>query len=97
MYKKIIYLNDKKHFGNELVVYKGEINYLIIINDRDGQAYYFVDNKFEFLYPMNTYMKNINFNFDFNNIKEEIDQSFNLDLSHYGHSVCPEFIKTLIN
>lgn len=96
MYKKIIHFKDKKHFGSQIVIYKSESNYLIIMKDRDGQSYYFLDNKLEFLYPMNTFMKKINFKFDFDNIREEINQSFELDLSQYGHSVCPEFIKNLI-
>ena len=45
---------------------------------------------------MNTFMEKNNFNFDFDSIIEEINQSFELDLSQYGHSVCPEFIKNLI-
>lgn len=96
MYKKIIHFKDKKHFGSQIVIYKSEINYLIIMKDRDGQSYYFLDNKLEFFYPMNTYMKNTNFNFDFDNVKEEINQNFELDLLQYGHSTCPEFIKKLI-
>ena len=96
MYNIIIHFKDKKHFGSQIAIYKSEINYLIIIKDRDEQSYYFLDNKLEFFYPMNTYMKNINFNFDFDNVKEKINQSFELDLSQYGSSVCPEFVKNLI-
>ncbi len=55
MYKKIIHFKDKKHFGSKIVIYKSESNYLIIMKDRDGQSYYFLDNKLEFLYPMNTF------------------------------------------
>lgn len=97
MYKKIINFKDKKHFGSKILVYKSEINYLIITKDRDGQSYYFLDNKLEFLYPCNSYMKKINFSFNFENANEEINYIFEINLSQYGHSPCPEYFKKLFN
>lgn len=45
---------------------------------------------------MNTYMQNINFTFDFNDICEVIERDFDINLSQYGHSKCQKYIKYII-
>lgn len=96
MYEKIGYYKDKKNFGNQIVIYKGENNYLVIIKDRDEISYYFVDNNITNLYPMNSYMKKIGFIYDFNVFESQIKNCFDLELSKYGYSACPDHLKNLI-
>lgn len=96
MYKKLIHFVDKKHFGNQILVYKSEINYLVIIKDRNEQSYFFLDNDLEFLYPVNSYMKKIEFDFEFDHINEELNYVFDINLSQYGYLPCPEQLMNLI-
>lgn len=96
MYKKTIHFVDKKHFGSQVLVYKSNTNYLIIIKNREEQSYFFLDNNLELLYPINSYMKKIGFNFNFEHINEELNYVFEINLSQYGCSVCPEWLLKLI-
>lgn len=98
MYKKIIHYTDKKHFGEECVIYKGEDKYLLFeFAGRDRGVYpYFVDLELKRRYPAFTYMKQINFVYDTNELKEEIDCVFDIDLERYGSGECPEWLRYLI-
>ena len=96
MYTRIVLYKDKENFGNTVVVYKSSSNYLVIIKDRDEVSYYFLDKDINMMYPMNTYMKQIDFEYSFENIDNQIDRFFDVDLSTYGHSICPEYLKKLI-
>lgn len=96
MYTRIVLYKDKENFGNTVVIYKSSSNYLVIIKDRDEISYYFLDKDMKKMYPMNTYMKQIDFEYSFENSNDQIDRFFDVDLSKYGYSVCPEYLKKLI-
>lgn len=96
MYKKFVRFKDKKSFGNEVIVFRSEENFLIIIIERGTKAYYFVDIDVEYLYPVDSYMKNINFVYDEKSEKAVLDYSFDIDLKKYGSTRCPEWLKSLI-
>ncbi len=92
MYRKLGCYRDKKNFGNQVIVYKRSQDYLIIIKDRDEIVYYLVDNNIKKLYPINSYMNKIGFVYCEEN---EID-GFDINLSLYGHSNCPEYLQKII-
>ena len=96
MYKIIVNIYDEKHFGSKLLIYKSEENYLIASKSRDGIFYSFLDNELKFLYPVDSYMRKINFSIDFGNIKPEISDCFDINLSEYRCSNCPDYIIRLI-
>ena len=96
MYKIIVYYKDKKNFGNQIIIYKSENNYLVIIDDRGEISYSFVDNDIKKCYPVNSYMKKIGFNYNIKAIENNIEIYFDIDLSKYGHYVCPDYLKNLI-
>ncbi len=94
MYKLIICFTDKQNFGNQIIVYGGDENYLVIEKDREDAALYVVDNATSKMYPVNTIMKQRKLVFDFNNIPTCIDCT--IDVSQYGYSPCPPWLKMLI-
>lgn len=100
MFVKIIYFIDKKHFGNQLLVYKGKIKddtvYFIVMQDRSETVYFFLDDNLKHLYPMNTYIKSLGINISFDNIPKSISTYFDIDLSKYGYTDCPTFLSKLI-
>ena len=93
MYKKLGFYKDKKNFGNQVIVYKGKQDYFVVIKDREETVYYFVDYNLEKIYPMNSYIAKIGFVF-----REEINviDCINVNLSLYGHSNCPEYLRKII-
>ena len=93
MYKKLGFYKDQKNFGNQVIVYKGKQDYFVVIKDREETVYYFVDDNLEKIYPMNSYITKIGFVF-----KEEINviDCINVNLSLYGHSNCPEYLRKII-
>lgn len=100
MFKKIIEFFDSKHFGDKVFVYQGkncgaEI-YLTIIKDREEIAYFIVDNTLTDLYPYNIEKDFPGFRFDIVKPPETIGLCLDIDLSRYGKSKCPEFIRKLI-
>ena len=92
MYKKLGFYKDKKNFGNQVIVYKGKQDYFVVISDRAEIVYYLVDGNLEKMYPMNSYIKKIGFVYEENNVIDCI----NVDLSLYGHSNCPEYLRKII-
>ena len=95
MFIKIGVYLDKKHFGNRVIIYSGDKEYLLIIKDRDEIGYFFVDNTMNKIYPVNSYMRNIGFVCDTENPIEQI-HPFDIDISTYGYYVCPEHLKKII-
>ena len=97
---KIIHFVDKQHFGDQVIVYCGNIRddrvYFVIIKDRGEIAYFFVDNSLRRIYPVNSYIKSIGFELDINQTPNVIDIQFDIDLSRYGSSACPFFLSNLI-
>ena len=93
MYKKLGFYKDKKNFGNQVIVYKSKQDYFVVIKDREETVYYFVDDNLEKIYPMNSYITKIGFVF-----REEINviDCINVNLSLYGHSNCPEYLRKII-
>lgn len=96
MYKKIISKHDKKHFGTKTIIYKGDENYFIIIDGRDRKDYFFVDLELTNLYPVDTYMRNIHYEYEANDDCDEMNIHFDIPLSKYGYSPCPQWIKSLL-
>ena len=93
MYKKLGCYKDKKNFGNQVIVYKSNKDYFVIIKDREEVVYYLVDDNINKLYPMNSYMKKIGFVY----CEESNDLNcFDIDLSLYEHSNCPEYLQKII-
>ena len=93
--RRIAYLKDRDNFGNEIVVFDNETNYLVVEIDREIVSYFFVDLALTRLYPMNTYMKKSGIAYDAmdpNWAPKKID----IDLHKYGFSSCPEWLKTLL-
>lgn len=96
MYTRIVLYKDEQNFGNTVVIYKSSLNYLVIIKEKDEVSYYFLDKDINMMYPMNTYMKQIDFEYSFENTDDQLDRFFDVDLSKYGNSICPEYLKKLI-
>ena len=100
MFLKIIYFIDEKHFGDKTLVYKGKIKddniYFVVMQDRGETAYFFVYDNLNRLYPMNTYINSLGIEITFDNIPECINIDFDIDLSKYGYSSCPQFLYGLI-
>ena len=94
MYNRIYLFTDKKHFGNRVAIYKGENNYFVIVKDRDDKAYFFVDKEVGKMYPANSYIDKMMIDFNFN--YQQIEESFDIDLSKYGFSACPNWLKEII-
>lgn len=96
MYKRIIQFKDKKCFGNETIIFQNEENFFIIMIDRSGKTYFFADLKLECLYPANSYIKKVNFEYDAKSEAAELKYNFDIDLSKYGCSKCPDWLRALI-
>ena len=96
MYTKIGLYLDNKHFGSKIVVYKGSKDYLLIIKDRDGLGYFFVNNEVNKIYPVNSYMEHIGFIYNID-IPDEQLNTFDIDLSVWGYSSFPKYLKEIIN
>ena len=100
MFVKIVYYKDKKHFGDQLLIYKGKIRdeniYFVVMQDRGEIVYFFVSDNLKRLYPMNTYISSLKINITFDDIPEYIDADFDIELSKYGYSNCPYFLYKLI-
>lgn len=92
MYTKLGSYYDKLNFGNQVVVYKSDKNYFVVIKDREEVVFYFVDRDMKKIYPTNTYMKQIGFTFH----HQEQIEDFNPDLSICGYSDCPENVRKII-
>ena len=101
MFHKIVHFIDKKHFGDQVLIYKGDIKnqniYFVIIKDREELVYFFVDSSLEKEYPMNAYINSLGINIDLKNIPQHLDIVFDVDLSHYGYSKCSSFLVKLIH
>ena len=93
MYKKLGFYKDKKNFGNQVIVYKGKQDYFVVIKDREEIVYYFVDDNLEKIYPMNSYIKKTGFVYREEN---KVIDCINADLSLYGHSNCPKYLRKII-
>ena len=100
MFKKILYHYDKKHFGDQTLVYKGyydqDVIYFVAITDRGEPSHYFVDSNLEKMYPVNSYIDRLGINIDFNNIPDYLDFTIDIDLSRYGCSECCYSLAKLI-
>ena len=96
MYKKIVQFVDKDHFGDKIVIFQGKDNYFIIMCDRGETAYFFLDNALQYLYPVNSYIRNIGYQYKFEESNDTIEIDFKIDLVKYGHMQCPEYLKKLI-
>lgn len=96
MYRKLLEHTDKKNFGARTTIYHGDDNYFIILSDRDGETYWFLDLDMERLYPVNTYLKSIGFSCDRNRLGKAFNDMFDVDLSKLGSSDCPKWLRDLI-
>ena len=94
MYKRLFHVVHKIR-GEEIFIYQGKENYFVIMMERSSTVYSIVDFGLENMYPVNTYLKSINFEFDPHSTKN-IPYSFDINLLHYGSSKCPEWIRLLI-
>ena len=100
MMRKILHFVDKRNFGNQVVVYTGKIRhneiYFVVIQDREEIVYSFLDNNLERLYPVDTYIASLGYEFDINEVQDNLDVQFDIDLTRYGSSPCPAFLSELI-
>ena len=66
---KILHFVDKKHFGNQVLVYKGknknEDIFFVIIKDREEIVYFLLDSNLEKMYPMNSYIRLLKIDINF--------------------------------
>ena len=71
---KILYHLDKKHFGDQTLIYKGFYKekdiYFVAITDRGEPSYFLVDSKLEKMYPVNSYIDRLGIDIDFHNIQD---------------------------
>lgn len=98
--QKILHYLDKKHFGNQVLVYwgkgkNGEL-YFVIMKDRDEVVYFFVDDRLEKMYPVNSYIEALGLEINIFDAPDNIDIQFEKDLSHIGYTKCPLFLSELI-
>ena len=100
MFQKIIHFVDEKHFGDQVIIYEGEIKeskvYFTVIKDREEVVYFFVDENLKKMYPVNSYILSVGVDIDIYNIPEYLDLIFDIDLSRYGYSKCSDFLVKLI-
>ena len=98
--QKITHFIDEKHFGDQVLVYKGHGKngelYFVIVKDRDEIAFFFIDEGLETMYPANSYIDSLGIEIDMSTAPNHLDVDFDIDLSHYGGSKCPVFISELI-
>lgn len=64
--------------------------------DQGEKTYFFADLELEYLYPANSYIKKVGFAYDAESEAVELKYNFDIDLSKYGCSKCPDWIRTLI-
>lgn len=95
MYTKIIQTYDKPHFGTKTTIYRGEENFFIIIDGRDGKNYFFADLDLVNFYPVNSYMRSINYEYGSENDGIELNLKFDINLSKYGYSPSPKWLRNL--
>lgn len=97
---KIIHFFDKKHFGNQVLVYEGknknEDVYLAVIKDREEIVYFLLDSNLEKIYPINLYSYFKKHEIPLHNLPEHLDIALDIDLSKLGYSKCSDFIVKLI-
>ena len=97
---KLFHFVDKKHFGDQVLVYKGNSKdqniYFVIMKDREEIVYSIVDDNTKRLYPMDTYIHRKGIHVNLDNIPDSINTELELDLSKYGYSDCPKFLSELI-
>lgn len=100
MMRIILHFTDKQNFGNQIIVYTGSGRdgelFFVIIADRDEIAYYFVDKNLEKMYPANSYIASLRFEYNIHKAQTNLDIEFDIDLSRYGSSKCPAFLSELI-
>ena len=101
MFFKIGHFIDKKHFGNQVVVYKGKNHgediYFLVIKDREEVVYFLVNENTDNWYPVNSLVNGWKINISFEYIPSVINLNLDIDLSKYGSSSCPQFIRKIIN
>lgn len=100
MFQKIVHYIDKKHFGDQVLIYLGNVNqgrvYFVIIKDREEIVFYFVNSNLERMYPVNSYIGS-QITLDFNAVPDALDIACDIDFSQYGYSKCPLFLMRLIS
>lgn len=96
MFKKVFESIDVKNFGNITQIYKSDNMYLVIVLDRGETAFYFVDVKMQYLYPVNTLFQSIHYKHSFKKDISTILIDDDIDLTKYGHTVCPSIIRNMI-
>ena len=96
MYKKVIQLKEKNFFGNQIAIFQSDDNYFVIMDDRGEIVYFFLDKNLQYLYPVNSYIKKIGYQYEFEKPIETIGFDFKIDLNQYGHSPCPEYLKEIV-
>lgn len=98
--QKILHYLDKKHFGNQVLVYRGKGKsgelYFVVMKDRDEIVYFFVDDRLEKMYPVNSYIEALGLEINIFDAPNEIDIQFDKDLSNWGSAKCPLFLSELI-
>lgn len=95
--KKIIDYYDRKNFGNRIHVFDNGNNYFCIMLDRGETTYAFISHDLKRFYPVDSIIRNRNFNYDFQSNAEKMDIPLEIDLSKLGYSECSSFLVDLIN
>ena len=90
MYERIVQRKDGKHFGTQITIYQSDENFLVVVDDRDGRSYYFMDLELSNLYPVDLHTKEIN------TAEMVLDCKFDIPLQKYGASRCPDWVLSLI-
>ena len=95
MYRKTFQKNFPHFFGAQVTVFRGEKNYFVIISDRDGVNYYFVDKELKCMYPVSSYMRKMGI-VQVDASRDTLEFSFEIDLSNLGCATCPEWFIQLV-
>ena len=92
--KKVYHKVFKKHFGNEIVVYRRRNGYFLIINDRKHYSFFAVSNNYyqSFDLSRNFIDKKIKFDTTF---PDTIFLEYNLDAVKTEY-LCEEYLKEII-
>lgn len=95
MYKKILHKKHPQCFGDQVFVFEGENNYFLIVMDRDGVNYYFVDQALKYMYPATSYMWKIGA-VSIDAFCDALEFPSEINLDALGHGDCPQWFVNLV-
>ena len=95
MYKKILHKKYPRSFGDQVFVFEGENDYFLIVADRDGVSYYFVDKALKNMYPASSYLTKMGAD-SIDAFCDVLEFPFKIVLDTLGHGDCPQWVIDLV-